>query len=155
MKKLILIFVAVLLIAGGTIGAMKFLGLGPFAPPPGEAEAPAPRSAEPEALFVDMEPIMINVMQGGDVLATIQMEIKLETAGRDNIIDIKRNLPHYKDAFMRDLHSFVPRMFREIERLDLPTIKQRLQLISDRIAGQQGIVNGVLIQSIIDTPLQQ
>ena len=155
MKKLIIIFAIVLLIAGATIGAMKFLGLGPFAEPETAEQQEAPKEREPEALFVDMEPIMINVMQGGEMMATIQLEIKLETAGRDNIIQIKRMLPQYKNAFMQDLHAFVPRMFREIERMDLPTVKQRLQLISDRVAGETGIVNGVLIQSIVDTPLQQ
>ena len=155
MKKLIVIFAVVLLISGATIGVMKFMGLGPFAQPETAEKPPEPKSREPDALFVDVEPIMINVMQGGEMMATIQLEIKLETAGRENIIQIKRMLPQYKSAFMQDLHAFVPRMFREIERLDLPTVKKRLQLISDRVAGESGVVNGVLIQSIVDTPLQQ
>ena len=155
MKKLITIFVLVLLIAGGTIGVMKYLGLGPFHDPNAEQSEQKPKEIEaPEALFVDMEPILINVMEGGAVMATIQMEIKIETAGNQNIIDIKRRLPIYKDAFMKDLHSFVPRMLNEIERLDLPTIKQRLQLIAERIAEREGMINSILIQSILDTPQQ-
>lgn len=155
MKKLIIIFVLVLLIAGGTVGVMKFLGLGPFHDPNAEQAEQKPKEIEaPEALFVDMEPIMINVMQGGAVMTTIQMEIKIETSGNENIIDIKRRLPVYKDAFMKDLHSFVPRMLNEIQRLDLPTIKQRLQLIAERIAEREGMINSVLIQSILDTPQQ-
>lgn len=153
MKKLVIIFVIVLLIAGITIGAMKWLELGPFAIPESEkAQQEAPKIDAPTALFVDMEPIIINVVEGGQVVTTIQMEIKLETEGNDNIIAIKRALPKYKDAFMKDLHAFVPRMIREIERLDLPTVKQRLQLVADRVAGKPGIVRGVLIQSILDTP---
>lgn len=155
MKKLIIIFVLVLLIAGGTIGVMKFMGLGPFEVPESEQTEQKPKEIEaPEALFVDMEPIIINVVQAGAVVTTIQMEIKIETSGNENIIDIKRRLPVYKDAFMRDLHSFVPRMLNEIQRLDLPTIKQRLQLIAERIAEREGMINSVLIQSIIDTPQQ-
>lgn len=155
MKKLIVIFVLVLLVAGGTVGVMKFLGLGPFHDPDAELAEAKPKEIEaPEALFVDMEPIMINVMQSGAVVTTIQMEIKIETTGNENIIDIKRRLPVYKDAFMQDLHSFVPRMLNEIERLDLPTIKQRLQLIAERIAEREGMINSVLIQSILDTPQQ-
>lgn len=152
MKKLLIIFFAVLLIAGATIGIMKWMGLGPFAPPPEEVSKEPPKIEAPEALFVDMEPIMINVVEAGQIVTTIQMEIKLETAGNDNIIAIKRALPKYKDAFMKDLHAFIPRMLHEIERIDLPTIKQRLQLVADRVAGKPGIVKGVLIQSILDTP---
>lgn len=155
MKKLIIIFVLILLIAGGTVGVMKFLGLGPFHDPSAEQAEQKPKEIEaPEALFVDMEPLMINIMQGGAVMTTIQMEIKIETTGNENIIDIKRRLPVYKDAFMRDLHSFVPRMLNEIQRLDLPTIKQRLQLIAERIAEREGMINSILIQSILDTPQQ-
>lgn len=155
MKKLIIIFVLVLLVAGGSIGIMKFMGLGPFYDPNAEQSEQKPKEIEAsEALFVDMEPIMINVMQGGDVMTTIQMEIKIETTGKENIIDIKRRLPVYKDAFMQDLHSFVPRMLNEIQRLDLPTIKQRLQLIAERIAERDGMINSILIQSILDTPQQ-
>lgn len=155
MKKLITIFVLVLLVAGGTVGVMKYLGLGPFHDPNAEQAEQKPKEIEaPEALFVDMEPIMINVVQSGAVVTTIQMEIKIETSGNENIIDIKRRLPVYKDAFMQDLHSFVPRMLNEINRLDLPTVKQRLQLIAERIAEREGMINSVLIQSIIDTPQQ-
>jgi len=42
----------------------------------------------------------------------------------------------------------------EIGRLDLPTIKQRIQLIAERIAEREGMINSVLIQSILDTPQQ-
>ena len=155
MKKLIIIFVLILLIAGGTIGVMKFLGLGPFHDPTAEQAEQKPKEIEaPQALFVDMEPLMINIMSGGAVMTTIQMEIKIETSGNENIIDIKRRLPVYKDAFMRDLHSFVPRMLNEIQRLDLPTIKQRLQLIAERVAEREGMINSILIQSILDTPQQ-
>lgn len=153
MKKLVIIFLIVLLIAGITIGAMKWLELGPFEVPEDQkTEQEPPKIDAPTALFVDLEPIIINVVEGGQVVTTIQMEIKLETEGNDNIIAIKRALPKYKDAFMKDLHAFVPRMIREIERLDLPTVKQRLQLVADRVAGKPGIVRGVLIQSILDTP---
>ncbi len=52
MKKLIIIFVLVLLIAGGTIGVMKYLGLGPFHDPNAEQTEQKPKEIEaPEALL--------------------------------------------------------------------------------------------------------
>ena len=153
MKKLVIIFLLVLLVAGVTIGVMKWFGLGPFVQPELAKEMEQERKIEaPDALFVDVEPIMINVVQEGAVVLTIQMELKIETAGNDNIIKIKRMLPIYKDAFMRDMHSFIPRMLGEIGRLDLPTVKRRLQITADRVAGEPGTVKSVWIQSIVDTP---
>ncbi len=150
MKKIVIIFALVLLIAGATIGAMKFMGIGPFQDPNKPVEEAKPK--EEGALFVDMEPLIINVVQGGQVMATIQMEIKLECTGNENIITIKKLLPKLKNAFMQDLHAFVPRMLSEIERLDLPTIKDRLQMVADRVTPEKGMVRDVLIQSLLDTP---
>ncbi len=153
MKKLIIVFALVLLVCGATLGAMKWFGLGPFEQPEMAKAAEGPPEIEaPDALFVNMAPVMINVMQAGTIVTTIQLELKIETAGRDNIIGIKRMLPKYRDAFVKDLHAFVPRMLSELERLDLPTLKQRMQLVADKVAGEKGIVRGVLIQSILDTP---
>ena len=153
MKKLVIIFLLILLIGGATLGAMKWFGLGPFEKPQMAKDIDANKAIEvPQALFVDVEPLMINVVQAGSIVTTIQLEIKLETAGNENIIKIKRMLPIYKDAFMKDLHAFIPRMLSELERLDLPTLKQRLELVADRVADEKGIVKGVLIQSVLDTP---
>ncbi len=154
MKRLFLIFALVLLVAGATIGAMKWFGLGPFEKPEMAVEMAKKKIEVPEALFVDMEPLLVNVVQGGAIATTIQLEVKIETAGNENIINIKRMLPQYKDAFLKDLHAFVPRMLSELGRIDLPTLKQRLQLVADRVAGEKGIVKGVLIQSLLDTPQQ-
>ena len=153
MKKLFMVFALVLLVCGATLGAMKWFGLGPFEQPKmTKTEEGPPEIKAPDALFIDMAPVMINVMQSSSILTTIQLELKIETAGQDNIIKIKRMLPIYRDAFVKDLHSFVPRMLSELERLDLPTLKQRMQLVADKVAGETGIVRGVLIQSILDTP---
>jgi len=155
MKKLFIIFALVLLVAGATIGAMKWFGLGPFEQPEMAADMEKAKEIEaPQALFVDVEPLLINVVQAGAIATTIQMEVKLESTGNENIIKIKRMLPTYKDAFLKDLHAFVPRMLSELGRLDLPTLKARLQLVADRVAGEKGVVNGVLIQSVLDTPQQ-
>lgn len=154
MKRLFLIFALVLLVAGATIGAMKWFGLGPFEKPEMAVEMAKKKIEVPEALFVDMEPLLVNVVQGGAIATTIQLEVKIETVGNENIINIKRMLPQYKDAFLKDLHAFVPRMLSELGRIDLPTLKQRLQLVADRVAGEKGIVKGVLIQSLLDTPQQ-
>ena len=144
-------FALFLMIAGATISGMKFAEIGPFEGQDA-AEAQAEEEDEEEtALFVDMTPLVVTIFDGASVAANIQLELKLQTRGEDNIITIKRNLPKFKDAFLADLHHFVPRMLREIERIDPLTIKRRLQIVADRVGGK-GLVDDVLIQSLLDQP---
>lgn len=159
MKKLVVAFAIFLMLAGATVSVLKWLEIGPFEDktmtPEEKAAAAAQAKAEAEKpLFVDMDPLLITVFDGDQVAATFQFEIKLETRGSDNLIKIKRNLPKFKDAFVRDLHEFVPRMLRELERLDVPTVKRRLVLRAHKVGGGE-LVKDVLIQSVIDNRQQQ
>jgi hypothetical protein len=76
-------------------------------------------------------------------------QVKLETNDEDKADRIKKMMPIIIDAFVRDLHSFMPRLLRAEERIDVLIIKQRLQLISNRVAGK-GTISNVLVQSILD-----
>ncbi|MCH7936712.1 MAG: hypothetical protein IH994_06435 [Proteobacteria bacterium] len=150
MKKLLLIFGLLIMLGGGTVGALKFFKLGPFQ---GEevVEEKQEEEVEDTTLFVDMEPLAIPIFRGNKVAATVQIQVKLETNGKDNVKKIKRMMPVITDAFVRDLHSFMPRLLKAKERIDVLIIKQRLQLISDKIAGK-GLIKNVLVQSVIDQP---
>ncbi len=150
MKKLLLIFGLLIMLGGGTVGALKFFKLGPFQ---GEevVEEKQEEEVEDTTLFVDMEPLAIPIFRGNKVAATVQIQVKLETNGKKNVKKIKRMMPVITDAFVRDLHSFMPRLLKAKERIDVLIIKQRLQLISDKIAGK-GLIKNVLVQSVIDQP---
>ncbi len=60
-------------------------------------------------------------------------------------------MPKISDAFVRDLHAFMPRLLKDKERIDVLILKQRLQVIGDRLFGA-GYIKDVLVQSVIDTP---
>lgn len=150
MKKILVILAALFILAGGAVAAMKWLGLGPFEPTE-TAEQAAPKKPEVQTIFIDMEPIMVPLLQGNSVAATVQIQVKLETEGQDNAIFLKRRMPRISDAFVRDLHAFMPRMLKEQERVDILILKQRLQVIGDRLFGK-GYIKDVLVQSVIDTP---
>ena len=98
-----------------------------------------------------MEPLGIPIFQGNKVVATIQIQVKLETNGEKNAERIKHIMPVITDAFVRDLHSFMPRLLKAEERVDVLIVKQRLQYIGDKVAGR-GLIRNVLVQSIIDQP---
>ncbi len=150
MKKLLLIFGLLVMLGGGTVSSLKFLKVGPFQ---GDevVEEKQEEEVDDTTLFVDMEPLAIPIFQGNRVAATVQIQVKLETNGKDNVKKIKRIMPVITDAFVRDLHSFMPRLLKAEERIDVLIIKQRLQLIGNKVAGK-GLIKNVLVQSAIDQP---
>ena len=150
MKKLLLIFGLLVMLCGGTVSALKFLKLGPFQGEEVVEEKPE-EQVEATILFVDMEPLAIPIFQGNRVAATVQIEVKLVTNGKDNVERIKQIMPVITNAFVRDLHSFMPRLLKAEERIDALIIKQRLQLISNKVAGK-GLIKNVLVQSVINQP---
>lgn len=152
MKKLIILFAMLLMLVGGSITSLKYLRVGPFeGTEVVEEKGKIEETVEDTTKFVDMDPLAISIFQGNTVAGIIQIQVKLETNGEDNVIKIKRIMPIINDAFLRDLHSFMPRLLKAEERIDVLIIKQRLQLISDRVAGK-GLIKNVLVQSVIDQP---
>ncbi len=150
MKKLLLIFGLLVMLCGGTVSSLKYLKLGPFQGDEVVEEKPE-EQVEGTIMFVEMEPLAIPIFQGNRVAATVQIQVKLETNGKDNVKRIKRIMPVITDAFVRDLHSFMPRLLKAEERIDVLIIKQRLQLIGNKVAGK-GLIKNVLVQSVIDQP---
>ncbi|MEK9724106.1 MAG: hypothetical protein VW405_11585, partial [Rhodospirillaceae bacterium] len=116
MKKILVAFAAILILAGGAVAAMKWLAIGPFAD---KTAAATEKKEEPKAaaIFIDMDPLMLPVIHGDQIAGTIQIQVKLETAGQENAIFLKRRLTKISDAFVKDLHGFVPRLLKKKERL--------------------------------------
>jgi len=136
---------------GGTIGSLMFLETGPFKPKKGEIKKIKQKTLKDTTQFIDMDPLAMPIFRGNRVAATIQIQIKLETNNKDKAEEINEKMPILTDAFIRDLHSFMPRLLRVKERVDVLIIKQRLQMVSDRVLGK-GIVSNVLVQSLINQP---
>ena len=152
MKKLGILFFLLLMLVGVSMTSLKYLKVGPFEGTE-EVEEEIEKPSEDTTKFVDMDPLAISIFQGNAVAAIVQIQVKLETNGDDNVIKIKRLMPVINDAFLSDLHSFLPRLLKAEERIDMLIIKQRLQLISYRVAGK-GLIKNVLVQSVIDRPLR-
>ncbi|MFQ5765936.1 MAG: hypothetical protein ACE5GT_13520, partial [Rhodospirillales bacterium] len=108
MKKLVLIFAFLVMLCGGTVSALKFLEIGPFEVKGKPKEEKVAVVKSDAAVFVDMDPLAIPVFQGNRVAATVQIQVKLQTNGDDNASKIRRMMPVINDAFVRDLHGFMP-----------------------------------------------
>jgi flagellar basal body-associated protein FliL len=144
MQKLLIAVVLVIMIAGCAIAALKFLEIGPFAALE-VSDASKPTGTPPK--YVEMEPILIPVIIQNKVAVTYRIEIQLETYGEDNeqiLLHLKTKL---NDIFIRDLHAFIPRLFRKKKELDAVIVKRRLELIASR-SMSPGVITGVLVQSV-------
>lgn len=149
MKKLVIAVAIMLMLAGATISMLKWLGIGPFGDP-AEVEATGTTPDEP-LHFVTMDVLVIPIFQGEKVAATVQIQLKLEATNLENASEIARLLPRLNDAFLRDLYGFIPRHLRKKERLDLALIKDRLQMVGDKVAGP-GVIKSVLVQAVLENP---
>jgi flagellar basal body-associated protein FliL len=148
MQKFVIAVVLVTMIAGGAIVALKVLEIGPFAAPKvADASKPTEVVRDEPPKYIKMEPIFIPVIAQNKVAVTFRIEIQLETYGRDNqqmLLHLKTKL---NDIFIRDLHAFIPRLFREKKELDVTIIKKRMELIASR-STSPGVITGVLVQSV-------
>ncbi len=154
MKKLVIAVAIMLMIAGATVSVLKWLNIGPFAEEEAEAEA-----VETEATgtpgeplrFITMDVLVIPIFQGEKVVATVQIQLKLEATNLENASEIAHMLPRLNDAFLSDLYGFIPRHLRKEEHMNLALIKERLQMVGDRVAGP-GVIKSVLVQAVLEQP---
>ncbi|NQW00530.1 MAG: hypothetical protein HQ483_12575 [Rhodospirillales bacterium] len=151
MKKFLIIFASLLMICGSLTSTMKFMELGPFASKTIEKPVVEEERDIVKSIFIDMEPILIPIFKDNAPAAKIQIQIKLETKSTKNAIRIQRMMPRISDAYIQDLHGFMPRLLKERERIDVFILKQRLKLITERKFGK-GLIEDVLVQSVVDTP---
>ena len=152
MKKLVIAFILLLLITAGTVGALQYMGLLGDQPPEGPTEEQ--RQAEIDrgkVYFVELDPILVPLIGSDKVAATIHIHVKLEITGSDNKEVVLHARPRLSHVFFQDLYGYIPRMLRKSKTLDLYVLKKRLELIANKTVGQ-GVINTVLIQSVMDVP---
>ena len=154
-KKIIVVIAAILMIAGSAFAAMQIMEIGPFAPEPQAAEAEktghdsdSDTPAVPR--FIELDPMVIPVIEGDRVAATVQIQLQLEISPQ-NESEVRRLLPRLGDAFIRDLNGYLPRLMRREGFLDVDRIKQRLVIVAEKAIGP-GLVDNVLVQSVSDRP---
>jgi len=148
MKNALVVFAALLILAGASVSVLKFLKFGPFMETPAVVVEKAPE--EVKSIFIAMEPILIPIFQGNKVVAKIQIQIKLETKETEKAIKIQRLMPKIGNIFITDLHAFLPRLIKQQERVDVIVLKARLKEIASRRL-EKGLIDDILIQSVLDT----
>ena len=149
-KIVIFVFVGIILLSGGSIGLMMYLEIGPFANEEEKAnENSTTKDEKPEKKTtiqtVTMAPLSIPIIQNGKIALNLQLEVEIDTTEK-KAPKLREKLPILKDAYVRDLFSFIPRQLRKSKKLDQETLRRRLQVMGQRTIGK-GIILSVNIKS--------
>ena len=138
MPKLLIIILAIIVLSvAGGFAFMQKMNFGPFAP-----EKPLTPEEKSQMLkrYVVMEPLSISIFRGGAVATTIELKVQLETkVGRE--LTLNKQLPRLKDAFIRDLHAYFPRLLNKKKELDMADLTRRMYLIGERTLGKDIILD--------------
>jgi flagellar basal body-associated protein FliL len=150
MPKLLIIILAIIVLSvAGSVAFMQKMELGPFA---NEKLLTPEEKIEKLRRYISMKPLSISIFRGGAVATTIELKVQLETvAGRE--IFINKKLPKLKDALIRDLHSYFPRLLGKKNELDIPDLAHRMFLIGEKTLGK-GVIEDLSILSASNRKLR-
>ena len=149
-KIVIFVFVGIILLSGGSVALMMQMEIGPFANEEKKATVDStPKDEKPEKKIaietVTMAPLSIPIIQNGKIVLNLQLEIQIDTT-KKKAPKLREKLPILKDAYVRDLFSFIPRQLRKSKKLDQETLRRRLRVVGQRTIGK-GIIHAVNIKS--------
>ena len=141
MKRPVFLILLMLLLVGGGAGVWQ------FGKPLLDDLLPKDEPILKETLFVTLDPLVLPVIRNGHVVEHITLGLQLEVLGLDSEIRLRDNLPKLRDAFVTELYGLMGLRYVQEKRGQLPLVKERLQLVSDRVLGP-GVVRNVLINGI-------
>ena len=149
-KIVIFVFVGIILLSGGSVALMMQMEIGPFANEEKKANVDStPKDEKPEKKIaietVTMAPLSIPIIQNGKIALNLQLEVQIDTTEK-KAPKLREKLPILKDAYVRDLFSFIPRQLRKSKKLDQETLRRRLKVVGQRTIGK-GIILAVNIKS--------
>lgn len=143
LKRVILIFLFLLLLAAGVVGYWQF-GL------PGQKDSAQPEPVMSE--YLQVPPLVVPVIEEGVAVEQIQLRVELELAGPSSLEEAEEKMPRLVDAMLAQLHGLMAyRQIRE-ESNELPFLKKRLQISLEDSFGE-GELRDVLIKDISRRPL--
>jgi len=112
----------------------------------GDMEAPAEEVAvvAPAApAYVEIDTLSIPILVNGEMVNRVDLTLQLDVAEADVAL-VKTQLPRIRDAYMTDLHEYLPKHMNGRKHPDLFVLKDHLVFISKKLAG--GKINDVVIK---------
>ncbi len=155
MKKLGVIAAVLILLAGGTIAVMTWMGYDVLAMLLGGEQTsetgapPAEEPAEPPR-FVDVAPIVVPLLDGKRMVAAVSIEVKLQAVDAEAETLLRRLMPKISDAFLRDMYAYLPRILKADNEIDPEMLKDRLLLLVAKATGNPDLVTDLTVSARVD-----
>lgn len=157
MKKLVIAFAVLIMLAGGTVSILRYLEIGPFEPAPTDPNAVVDPETERAKAFlnekpryVEMDPIQVPLFNDDGSATTVMIHYRIEVMGLANERTMAKSKRQLSDALIKDFSYYLPRTLRNNKTLDVTLIKYRIIMTADRLFGK-GVVNDALIQAMTST----
>ena len=161
MRMLVIALVAILVLGGGGAGAYFYFTQ--------EAEASSGADEHEEELkkaehddghgggsfeFVELGPLVLPIVDANGVSQTVSMVVALEVKNGSAVGKVQKYEPKLKDAFIQDMYGVLNRHAAlKGGVIQVGVIKERLNKISDRVMGDDEIVQDVLLQVVQQRPI--
>ena len=154
MKKVIIIVLALLILAGGGVGAMTYLGIGPFAgllakkePDPAEKPTEAPPPA-PTYLTYDIGSFIIPVVVGKGISKQIGIDLAIEVDSHQNE-NVGSQIPRIQNQFNIVLYDLIPSHADAHSISDRQAIHDSLKRTANKLLGD-GAIHDIIVKSIYE-----
>lgn len=163
MRKIIVILMVLLILGGGGAGVYFYF----FQP----AEASAGAAAEeankehekqakggghgeaPAAMFVELDPLILPVMDGNGPSQVVSIVVALEVADEETAKTVEAMSPKLKDAYIQDMYGMM-NQYAALKGgvVQVGMIKKRLNEITTHVMGEN-VVQDVLLQVVQQRPI--
>ena len=146
MKKLAIILI-VLIVLGGAGGAGYWFFL---REPPDEESAEAAEekhSLVETTRFIELDPIILPVIREGQVTLHVTTTISIELAKPIDTAQAHMSRIRLTDTVLSELHGIYGLRYVQERGYDLPIVRDRLRLASERVLGV-GTVKSVVLLSV-------
>jgi len=159
MKKIIVMFVALLLLGGGGFAAFTFLGgkTAEASVDPKQASKDKEKSesnsskAEIDAMvvFVKMDPLVLPIISKSGIVQIVNISLTLEVEDAEKAKEIEKFAPRLKDAYIQDMYGALSTKTAMTENgvVEVNIIKKRLHEVTIKVMGNEN-VRDVLLQAV-------
>lgn len=151
MRRLIFLFLLLILLAAIAAGASVYFHVGPLADyvaakmgPP----QPPPPPPPPQMMEVTIGSFMVPLVQNHEIVRNVSLDLAISVEAPDFAKATASVLP-LQNAFTLALYDIVPRHADAHSTADKQAIHDRLMKVADQIVGK-GVVKEVVIKSFYD-----
>lgn len=109
-------------------------------------DLPPPPPPRVDPVFIDMEPVLIPVIQNGEIKQNVYVSFRLELVpkegSRSRAYQYRSAL---RDVYLRALFELVPQQLEERDLVDVAAVKERLMELSLQVLGGDVVKDVVML----------